>query len=299
LSDVRSLPVAIILSMLSLGAVACDGPGPMPSPDPCKPVQTDIAFSYQPPLLPLKLTVTTAGRVSVAFVASWVTVFGTFSAGPEGSHNFVRTRATSHLLVLKTIEDGELKETGIEIKCDNEYRVFINGQVTATITTERTEIEARPNTESTIALVDKASKLDPDLKPLPEYELAHDREPLGLPDTLGLYGVGMDLDALQSHDGMDSDDADVRDDYAVGLQSGFHGSTGFTDRPAPTPAECRVDAESRPIGTLELADVRVGQGFCVVTSKSNVAFLKVTGRRGPYSERYALSFEATVWTRMP
>jgi hypothetical protein len=290
--------VAVVVSMLGIGAAACGVDDPLPPADPCKPVQTEAKVTIKPWVLPFKATISSSGKITVEFSAEFVIPGATIGVGLAGSHNLVPSKPSYHLLLIRTIEDGEVKETPIEIKCDNEYRVFINGQVDATITTERTTIEARPGVDSTVAIVDKASRVDPDLKPLPEYELVHDREQLELPDPLGLYGVGMDLDAFRSGKDMPSEDADVRYDFGDGLESGFHSSVGFTDREAPTPQECPADAEARPIGRLPQEDIRVGQRFCVVTSKSNVAFLKVTARRGPYPGRYKLSFQASAWTKV-
>ncbi len=47
-----------------------------------------------------------------------------------------------------------------------------------------------------------------------------------------------------------------------------------TDLTAPTPEECRDHARANDAGDVDPETYRVGQGFCVTTSKNNVAFLK-------------------------
>jgi hypothetical protein len=259
--------------------------------------------SWSPPLLPLKLSVSSAGRISVAFTAQWVTPLGTFGVAAEGSHMFGSAKPTSHLLVIRAVEGGEWKETGYEINCDRSYRVFLNGTFTADVDRERTMITVEPNTESVVSVVDRESDVDPDMKPLPEFEPLHDRATVQLPDPIGESGLGVDLDTLTVGDfvagsDLDSDDTDMWDDYATGIHVGYHGAMGDTQLRTPTPEQCRDEANKNASGDVEPAALRVGRKFCVITSKGNVAFLQITNLAGPYPERYAITFKATVWLRL-
>lgn len=297
----RAACVAAVTAMVVSVSAGCTTEQPRVH-DPCHPVQAAAVVSWSPPLLPLKLSISSSGRVTVALTAQWVTPLGTFGVTGEGSHTFVSSKPASHLLVIRAVEGGEWKETGYEIDCDRSYRVFLNGTFTADVDRERTTITVEPNTESVVSVVDRESDLDPDMKPLPEFERLHDRVTVQLPDPLAHNGLGVDLDTLTvgefvAGSDLDSDDADVWDEYSTGLNVGYHGAMGDTQLQAPTPEQCRDEANKNATGDVEPAALSVGRTFCVTTSKGNVAFLRITNLAGPYPERYAITLEATVWMK--
>lgn len=57
-----------------------------------------------PLLLPLKVSVSTSGRISVELVAQWVTPLGTFAISSGDEHTFTSTRSKSYRRVIRTVE---------------------------------------------------------------------------------------------------------------------------------------------------------------------------------------------------
>jgi hypothetical protein len=132
--------------------------------------------------------------------------------------------------------------------------------------------------------------------PLESYRIGYEHTILQLPDPIGEYGLGADLDEALAGSGIDSDDRDLSWDYGRGLGGGY-GSVrfGFTDHgPDVAPGDCAADARSRAAGTVDAEALEVGQTFCVITTESNVAHVRITKRTG-VSDRPALALEVTLW----
>lgn len=132
--------------------------------------------------------------------------------------------------------------------------------------------------------------------PLESYRIGYERTILELPDPLGEYELGADLDEARSGSGIDFDDRDLHWDYGRGLRGGYGSATfGFTDHgPTVAPEDCAADARSRAAGTIDAEDLAVGQTFCVITSEDNVAYVRITQKSG-ISYRPALALEVTLW----
>jgi hypothetical protein len=69
----------------------------------------------------------------------------------------------------------------------------------------------------------------------------------------------------------------------------------------PSAKDCATSAKTRPIGELDIRDVKVGQAFCVVTSDRQVAWAKVTRKGAPFDETLnhgsipTIDFLVTLW----
>ncbi len=284
------------------------GEGPKWEPEPCQQVpvvETAVNLSYSPPVLPIKLSVSSAGKVSVALSADWVTPLGTFSAGVETSYTFAKKNPTSYLLVIRAVKDGKFEETGYEIDCRRSYRVFLDGKFVQEMNLERTVITVEPGMESTVVVVDAASNVGPDMKPLPEFT-EMPSQGFTLPDPLGHHGLAVDLDTHGPNvdeyvigSPYRTEDADLRYGYGEGLEAGYEAAFGRTDIPNPTAEQCRADARGNAVGTLDQAALRAGQRYCVETSAGNVVLLTLTAVNGPYPERYTVSVDvSTRWQKV-
>jgi len=212
--------LAAVLGVLALLPVASCAGSQSVAPDPCQDIPVKIDASWQPPLLPLKLTVSSTGDIELALTASWVSVLGTVSVGASANHSFAREPDTS-LLVVRHVVAGEFQETGYQINCGREYRVFLNGKFEAEVGAGRTEISAEPGTNSTIVVVDAQSDVGPDMRPMPEYRLLWQNRSFEFPDPISRFGLGVDLDSLVVDTfgigARDSDDADVWNRYYDGI----------------------------------------------------------------------------------
>jgi hypothetical protein len=116
----------------------------------------------------------------------------------------------------------------------------------------------------------------------------------------GAY-TGLDLDIPKSK-GRDGHDTDIK--YMVSSATlGARGelsldgglSLGNAEKTPPgTAEECKAVAETQAVGELWAKDLKVGQAFCVVTDKNNVAWLQLMGK-GSGAESPDLKFNLLLW----
>ncbi|GAB1470238.1 hypothetical protein MASR2M66_11150 [Chloroflexota bacterium] len=78
----------------------------------CQP-QADIELGYQPPYVPVRISVNSRGEVNAEASYEWVTAFGTFDIGGGVSVNTLRNKYSSNVLIVRVDDEAtvyELKE---------------------------------------------------------------------------------------------------------------------------------------------------------------------------------------------
>ncbi len=300
---VRAVLVAVVLL---LPTAACGtSTGSSAVGDSCNASQAPVkaAVGFQPVFIPLKVTVNSSGEVDVSLAVSWSIGIGTIDA--ELGKNDDPAPPGVHRLVVSHRKDGRQVWDRYEIRCDRASRIFLNGRFRERVSTAETVIEAEPGSTSTIVVVDAAAPVGPDLRPLPEYQPLRGGR-IELPDPLGEYGLGSDLDA----DNLTTDNfvaggkhptenADIFYEYGTGLMAGYDALLGITTKATRTPQQCRKDASSRKAGKVPIESLSSGRRFCVFTSAGNVALLVLTKARTLREDpgRKALTFQVTRWIK--
>jgi len=93
----------------------------------CQP-QGVVEFGYQPPLVPVRISVNSRGEVSASASYTWVTPLGTFDIGGGVSVNTLRNKFSSNVLIVRVDNQAtvyELKEGAhFEITFDDRNTLY-------------------------------------------------------------------------------------------------------------------------------------------------------------------------------
>jgi hypothetical protein len=96
--------------------------------------------SYQAPIVPIRISIDTDGRVSFGFGGSLVTPIATFSVAASVSTSLVPEERTL-LLVIRHLQDGVVVDDAFRVKAE-EVVVTLDGHTTVAVTNQRVFIDA-------------------------------------------------------------------------------------------------------------------------------------------------------------
>ncbi|WP_406300573.1 hypothetical protein OG948_41315 (plasmid) [Embleya sp. NBC_00888] len=138
--------VTVCTSMALIGTTSCGYSGLDEGGDRKAGVE-DPVIGYA--VGPIKFSISTRGKISIALGARWVTPVGTFSID-EGVDSSKKTAGNELIVVIRHTEDGTVKESVFRVAAAKGLRVTMEGRVVQEFSPGRVLIEADPGTGITI-----------------------------------------------------------------------------------------------------------------------------------------------------
>jgi hypothetical protein len=109
------------------------------------------SFGYQPPFTPIKFSISSAGKISVAATESIATEYGTFSAEGGVTEN-LKPESNVYWLIIRHKEGRHLVDTIYQIHADEELAATVNGKTRLDFTDDSCFVDASLGSVSSIVI---------------------------------------------------------------------------------------------------------------------------------------------------
>jgi hypothetical protein len=111
----------------------------------------DVSVGYQPPFAPVKISISSQGKISVTASASIATEYGTFSAYGSVSQN-LKPKSDVYWLTIRHRQGHHLVDTVYEIHANQELVATVNGKAVLDFSDNNCYIDASSGSISSIVI---------------------------------------------------------------------------------------------------------------------------------------------------
>ncbi len=110
-----------------------------------------VSVGYQPPFAPIKISISSAGKISVAATGSIATEYGTFSAEGGVTEN-LKPESNIYWLTIRHKQGHRLVDTIYQIHADEELTATVNGKTRLDFTDDSCFVDASSGSISSIVI---------------------------------------------------------------------------------------------------------------------------------------------------